>query len=94
MPRIFFTPDPDLLPQLERYRREHMPNSGLNDVAAELVRIGLSRAPEAGLRDALTSDAARTEVSWFQERLRGFLGELRDESLKRSAGLREKESTE
>lgn len=82
MPRIAFNPDPDLLPQLEAYRRDHMPNSGLGDVAVELIRIGLARVPEEGLRDALGSVVVREELSWFHDKMRGFLRDVIEESMK------------
>lgn len=82
MAHVRFSVDPDLLPLLESYRAQHMPNAGISDVAAELVRIALASTPEAGVRASIAAEVHREHERWFHGKLQGVLRDLRDESIR------------
>lgn len=91
--RTAFNVDRDLLPHLERYRAEHMPNAALGDVCLELIRIALSRTPEAPdarlseIEEAARQRGERAGLKFVHEKFRAYLQDVFDESKKRTQGL-------
>lgn len=85
MPRASFMVDPDLVPLLERYRAENMPNASLGDVCLELLRIALIKSPEEAVFEAARLRGERAGIDYVHAKFRSVIRDVLDESLKISA---------